>query len=254
VYWSAAEVALVPPGEATRMSTVPVPAGEVAVICVAEFIVNEVAAVPPNVTAVALVKPVPVRVTEVPPAAGPDVGEMPVTAGAGRKVNWSADEVALVPPPVVTVMSTVPVPAGDVAVICVAESTVKPVAAVPPNVTASAPVRLVPVMVTEVPPASGPADGAIPVTNGNPIYVNSSAADAGLVPPEVVTRMSTVLVPAGAVAVICVAESIVNEVAGVPANVTAVAPVKLVPVIVTVVPPSAGPDVGEMPVTAGAGR
>jgi len=39
-------------------------------------------------------------------------------------VNWSAELVALVPPAVTTVMSTVPVPAGDVAVICAAELTV----------------------------------------------------------------------------------------------------------------------------------
>jgi len=45
-------------------------------------------------------------------------------------------------------------------VICVAEFTVKPVAAVPPKVTAVAPVKLVPVIVTTVPPAAGPLVGA----------------------------------------------------------------------------------------------
>ena len=34
-------------------------------------------------------------------------------------------------------------------------------------------------------------------------------------------------------------------------NLTAVAPVKLVPVIVTLVPPAVGPEVGVMPVTVG---
>jgi hypothetical protein len=84
VNWSADEVALVPPPVVTVTSTVPVPAGAVAVIDVAEFMVIEVAAVLPNVTAVAPVKPVPVRVTEVPPAAGPYIGAMLVTAGADR--------------------------------------------------------------------------------------------------------------------------------------------------------------------------
>ena len=56
------------------------------------------------------------------------------------------------PPGVVTVMSTVPaLPAGVVAVICEALTTVKLVAAFDPNVTAVAPVRLVPVIVTDVP-------------------------------------------------------------------------------------------------------
>ena len=63
------------------------------------------------------------------------------------------------PPGVVTVTSTVPVPAGAVAVTWVAEFTIKPVAAVVPNLTPVAPVRLVPVMVTEVPPAVGPRSG-----------------------------------------------------------------------------------------------
>ena len=67
----------------TLTSTVPVPAGEVAVIEVAELTVKPVAAVAPKVTAVAPVKLVPVIVTVVPPAAGPDVGEIEVTVGAG---------------------------------------------------------------------------------------------------------------------------------------------------------------------------
>ena len=76
------EVADVPPGMVTVTSTVPAEwAGEIAVIEVALLTVNEVAEVPPNVTAVALVKPVPVIATEVTPASGPDVGEMPVTVG-----------------------------------------------------------------------------------------------------------------------------------------------------------------------------
>ena len=82
-------------------------------------------------------------------------------------MNWSAALVALVPPGVVTVTSTVPaVPAGAVAVIWVALLTVKLVAAVAPKLTALAPVKLVPVIVTEVPPAVGPAVGLTPVTVG----------------------------------------------------------------------------------------
>ena len=72
-------------------------------------------------------------------------------------------------------------------------------------------------------------------------------------PPVVVTRTSTVPVPAGDVAVIWVAELTVKPVAGVAPKLTAVAPVKFVPVIVTVVPPATGPDVGEIDVTVGDG-
>ena len=70
------------------------------------------------------------------------------------------------PPAVVTRTSTVPVPAGVVAVICVPLFTVKPAAAVAPNVTAVAPDRLVPVSTIVVPPACGPAAGLIEVTAG----------------------------------------------------------------------------------------
>ena len=78
----------------------------------------------------------------------------------------SAAEIAEVPPVVVTVTSTVPTPAGDVAVIEVAELTVKPVAFVAANLTAVAPVKFVPVIVTVVPPAVGPDVGEIEVTVG----------------------------------------------------------------------------------------
>ena len=81
-------------------------------------------------------------------------------------MNWSALDVALVPPGVVTVMSTVPLPAGEVAVIEVALTTENEAAGDVPNFTAVAPVRLVPEMVTLVPPAIGPELGLVPLTVG----------------------------------------------------------------------------------------
>ena len=104
-------------GRCDLLERVGMPAGEVAVIDVAELNVKPVAAVAPKVTAVTPVKFVPVIVTDVPPTCGPAVGEIDVTVGAGIYVNWSAAVVPDVPPAVVTLMSTVPVPAGDVAVI-----------------------------------------------------------------------------------------------------------------------------------------
>jgi hypothetical protein len=84
--------------------------------------------------------------------------------------------------------------------------------------------------------------------------VNSSAADVDEVPPDVVTVISTTPGASdGDTAVIDEDELIVNEVASVVPNRTAVAPVKLVPVIVTDVPPATGPLVGEMLVTVGGG-
>ena len=71
------------------------------------------------------------------------------------------------PPGVVTATSRAPaVPDGVVAVMVVAFTTVIPLADAPPMVTPVAPVKLVPVMVTLVPPAAGPTLGLIAVTVG----------------------------------------------------------------------------------------
>ncbi len=67
---------------------------------------------------------------------------------------------------VVTVTSTVPVPAGLSAVIEVSLTTLTFVAAVVPKSTAVAPVNPVPVIVTRVPPAVEPLVGLRPVTTG----------------------------------------------------------------------------------------
>ena len=115
---------VLPPGVVTATDTELLPAGETAVIWVAELTVKLVASVPPNVTDVAPVRFVPVMMTDVPPAAGPDVGARPVigrcgdvgeVADRGRRCRrpWSRETV------------TAPLPAGATAVIWVAELTTK---------------------------------------------------------------------------------------------------------------------------------
>jgi hypothetical protein len=141
-------------------------------IWVADVTVSEAAAAEPKFTAVAPVNPVPVTVTEVPPAAGPPDGLTAVTDGTGAYVKRSPAAVGEVPPGVVTVRSTRPAaPAGAVAVICVVDSTVYELAGVEPNVTAVVPPKPVPVIVTTVPPATGPVDGLTPETVGIGKYV-----------------------------------------------------------------------------------
>jgi hypothetical protein len=85
-YLSALLVALRPAGPTTVTSTVlpGVPAGLNAVIWVALLMVTLVADAVPNWTALALVKPVPVMVTTVPPVAGPALGLTLVTEGGAR--------------------------------------------------------------------------------------------------------------------------------------------------------------------------
>jgi len=95
-----------------------------------------------------------------------DTFEMTGATRTDVYVYWSAELVALVPPAVVTVTSTVPVPAGAIAVSDVLLATTTPVAGVEPNWTEVAPVRLVPVTVTLVPPVVVPLVGEMPVTVG----------------------------------------------------------------------------------------
>ena len=79
-----------------------------------------------------------------------------------------------------------------------------------------------------------------------------SPVTIALVPLGVVTLISTVLADrAGEVTVRVLSLVTCRLVPGVVPNVIAVAPVNPVPVIVTAVPPAAGPVAGEMLVTVG---
>ena len=131
--------------------------------------------------------------------------------------------------------------------------TTKP-AGVPPKLTAVAPVRCAPVIVTVVPPYTGPVFGLTSDTDGAATNVNRSLALVALAPPEFVTITSTVpALVAGATAVIDMELFTVKLVAGVPPKLTPVAPVNPVPVIVIVVPPVAGPETGDTAVILAAG-
>src|SRR2546426_11520292 len=116
------------------------------------------------------------------------------------------------------------------------------------TVTAVAPVKFVPLMFTLVP--TGPLVGVkLVIVGALATTVNVLALVA--VPPGVVTLSCPVVAPADTVAWIAVPEVTV-KLALTPLNVTAVAPVKFVPLIVTLVP--TGPLVGVKLVSVGAGR
>ena len=157
-----------------------------------------------------------------------------------------------VPPAAATATFTRPGAwAPVVPMIVVAFTTFNAVTATPPIVTPVTPVKFVPVMVTGVPPACGPIAGTTFVTVGAAMYVKREFA--GLVPLGVVTTtLRAPAVPAGVVQMRLVAVMELKPVAAAPPMVTPVAPVRFVPLIVTTVPPAAGPLPGEMPVTVGA--
>jgi hypothetical protein len=81
-------------------------------------------------------------------------------------VKLSAPLTDEVPPAVVTVTSTGPVPGGDVAVHEVLDVQVTGVPVVPKVAVVAPGTKPVPVTVTTVPPASGPAAGETPETVG----------------------------------------------------------------------------------------
>ena len=142
-------------------------------------------------------------------------------------------------PPGVVTLTLPEVPDATTAVMLVAETTLNDVAAVPPKLTAVAPVKLVPVIVTVAPmPALIGLNDATVGAVGVPMNVNPTRV---AVPPGVVT-LTLPEVPDATTAVMLVAETTLNDVAAVPPKLTAVAPVKLVPVMVTVAPTA--PEVG----------
>ena len=201
------------------------PQGTVAVIWVALFTVNATAAVPPKLTAVAPVKLVPVIISVVAPAANGVV--MPLTVGTAVKVNPAN---VAVPAGVVTEALPV-VPLATTAFIVVELITANEVAAVPPKLTAVAPVKLVPVIITVAPAAADVGENEVTVgaANVNPANV--------AVPEGVVTEIIPVVLPA-TTAVMLVALATLNEATATLPVLTAVAPVKLLPVI-AIVPPTA---------------
>ena len=136
-------------------------------------------------------------------------------------------------------------PAGTVAVIWVGPSIVNDALTLFVNFTVLTPVKFAPVITTALPKV--PVEGLIPLTRGQVTTVYGSVCKS----PQPVLAMviGPLTAPAGTVAVICVALLIVNEVVTLLLNLTDVTPVRLVPVITTLLP--AGPIAGLRFVTVG---
>jgi hypothetical protein len=294
-------VALVPPTVVTVMSTVPAAcaARSFTVIEVEVFTVKQgavgvvghgvVLMLVPTFTLVALnpvpLKPVPVTVMVLVPDAGPAGIATLATVGTGAYVYWSLLLMALVPPTVVTVTSTVAAACAgrSSTLITVGLVTVKQgdvgdpghgvALMLVPTFTLVAlnpvPLKPVPVTVMVLVPAARPAGGDTPVTVGTGAYVYWSLLLMALIPPTVVTVTSTVpaacaarsftvievelvTVKHGAVGVVGhgVALMLVPTFTLVALNPV---PLKPVPVTVMVLVPAARPAAGETPVTLGKG-
>ena len=145
----------------------------------------------------------------------------------------TAKLLALVPVPAEFETLTGPVvaPVGTLARNCVSESNEKLAAGVPLNETPVMPVKLLPLMVTDVPTV--PLVGVNDVMLGGRITVKFVALVP--VPLELVTLMGPLVAATGTVARICVLESM-SKVAAAPLKSTATALANSAPVIVTSVP------------------
>lgn len=156
------------------------------------------------------------------------------------------------PPTVVkTTLAAPTVPDGVTAVTEEELTLTSDVATVPPTVTLNVPLKFVPVMVMDVPPAIGPTDGDTKEITGAATYVKPPVNVSE--PPRVVrTTLTAPADFAGVTTVTEVALTLVSDVPAVPPKATPLVFDKLVPVIVTVVPPDVGPVIGVNDVIVGA--
>jgi hypothetical protein len=107
-----------------------------------------------------------------------------------------------------------------------------------------------PVIVTFVPPATGPSVAEIFVTVGGTLYVNLTVSVETTPDASLTTTSSSPAAVAAVFAVISVAETTTTEVAALP--ILTVAPFrKPVPLILTAVPPAVEPNDGSIAVTVG---
>ena len=185
------------------------------------------------------------------------------TSGASTRRGWPAptprggcfDHVTVkfctlvaLPTGVLTMILPVVAPAGTVAVIVVGVLTTNEGAITPLNLTTVAPVKFVPVIVTEVP--TGPEVGRkLVIVGADPPEGTVKFVELVPVPPAVVTEIGPVVAPAGTAAFTLMADLNKNPVPVTPLNFTTDDGVKFVPLTVTSVPTT--PEVGEKLVIVG---
>ena len=208
--------------------------------------VTLVAALPPKLTVAPATKLAPVMRTVVPPAVGPPSGVVPLTLGAATNV-YPFDRIPLSELGFVTVTATAPeLCDGVIAEMEFAVTTTTLLADAPPNVAVAPLTKFVPLIMTVVPPAANPLAGLTPVTVGSvtDVYVNPFAKDPLWVSGFVTATVTAPTAFGGVVAVIVSALTKTTFVPAVPPNATVAPCTKPVPLMVTGVPPVAGPPFG----------
>ena len=153
-------------GFVTTTSMLPAACAVVVPLIVVALLVETVSADPPNETVAPLWKPVPVMVTDVPPAIAPLVGATEVTVGAGATYVKQPVQVPLCASVFVTITFTAPAACEVVVPVIALALMVETVSADPPKETVAPLWKPLPFTVTDVPPAVGPLVGVTDVTAG----------------------------------------------------------------------------------------
>src|SRR5881396_1213176 len=133
-------------------------------------IVAIVSADPPNETVAPAWKPVPLTVSELPPALGPPLGVTELTAGGATYVKQAA-HMPVCASGFVTTAFTGPAACAVVVPVMLVAVIVAIVSADPPNETVAPAWKPVPLTVSELPPALGPLLGVTELTAGGATYV-----------------------------------------------------------------------------------
>ncbi|HEY8824113.1 MAG TPA: hypothetical protein VIP07_04430 [Candidatus Limnocylindria bacterium] len=243
-------VALCPSGFVTATLIDPAACAVVVPVIVVALMVATVSADPPNETVAPVWNPLPATLTDVPPALGPLFGVTEVIAGAATYVKQSV-QLALCASGFVTTMLTGPVACAVVTPVIDVGFTVDTVNADPANETVAPAWKFVPATVTEVPPALGPLFGVTEETVGAATYVKQPVQLPLCVSGLVTITFTEPAARAVVVPVIVVA--LMVETVRVEPPKLIVAPVwNPLPLMVTAVPPTAGPLVGATELTVGA--
>jgi hypothetical protein len=217
--------------------------------------VTEVAATVPKNTWGFEAKFVPLMFTLVPPVVRPVLGETLVTVGAGAK-RKAPVSVAVWLSGFLTSTSTKPAAwAGVTASISVELTTTTAAAATPPKTTPAPGTKFVPISITEVPPAAGPEIGEtlLNVVAGARVYVKALVRVPSWLSGFRTMRSTGPAVCPGVMTRSWVELTTFTDVAAAPPNKTMAFDWKFAPVIVTLVPPEEGPELGETEVILGGG-
>ncbi|HEY8824107.1 MAG TPA: hypothetical protein VIP07_04400 [Candidatus Limnocylindria bacterium] len=161
-----AHVPLCVSGFMTVAVTAPAACAVVVPVMLVPVTLDTVTGEPPSEAVAPLWNPLPAMVTDVPPAAGPLVGAIELTVGAGARYAKQPVQVPLCVSVLVTMTFTDPAACAEVVPVMDVGAIVDTVSAEPPNETVAPLWKSVPVMVTAVPPAIAPLVGATEVTVG----------------------------------------------------------------------------------------